>query len=193
MPQPTGIFFRSLFRAQVVDNSAPGTSTPWYETTIDVFFILFLVAFVVVTVIWIAIWVHRYFHAVSISGKDWYAAYWLHDDPNDDIAHVSGFRVDSGDWVGEIELTCQVSLGKQEVLWRERRRVDHGFTELPQQCIHATYQPDQDDDVIIVVRAKPRFWCGRPTERIKRPVALNLIDRRTKPSVSSIQSPLNHA
>jgi hypothetical protein len=133
----------------------------------------------------LAIWVHRYFHTVAISPGKWYATYWANDGPGEDIANVSGMQVTIRDWAGRVKLTCRASFGQQEVQWDEYRDRYSGFSELRQQKITATNQPEPGARVIIVLTVSPAWWRGRPCQRIQRAEALNFHDYRTKPSALS--------
>jgi len=141
--------------------------------------IIALIIAAMMALIFVTIWVHRFFHSVEISAQQLYPFYWAHDDPNQDIAHVSGFRVDAGDWAGRVKVTCHASLGGREIKWEEFFRAGSGgFSDIPQKHIGAGSQPAIGDPVIVVLRAEPPWYRGRPCERILR-ATLQVNDYRT--------------
>lgn len=141
--------------------------------------LLFLVAFLV-------LWAYRYFHAVRVMPGEWYPRYW----PLQRIAQVGGICIRHEDWAGDARLVCQADFGSGETTFtRTMNRFETGTLtiEFPQQPVEFLNHPKEGDTAIVVVRAIPRWWRGRPAHLIQR-ASIGIIDHRPAESREQSQS-----
>ena len=131
--------------------------------------LLFAVAFLV-------LWTYRYFHAVRVIPGEWYPHYW----PLQRIAQVSGICIKHEDWAGDIRLVCQIQFGSSETTFsRTMNRFETGTLriEFPQQPVDFLNDPKEGDTAIVVVRAIPPWWRGRPSHLIQQ-ASIHVTDHR---------------
>ena len=112
----------------------------------------------------------RYFHAVEIPESVLYANYWAVEN----IAQISGTRVKtSHDGVGFIDIYCHAQYNDpaNQVRWYRRERMDREsdlIFEFPQTHVDFSPSPRNGDPAWVVIKAEPRWWRGRPAQRIQR-------------------------
>jgi hypothetical protein len=131
--------------------------------------LLFVVAFLV-------LWTYRYFHAVRVMPSQWGPHYW----PLQRIAQVSGIWIKHSDWAGDLKLTCQAQFGSGETTFvRTVSGLGSGTygIEFPQQPVDFLDDPEEGDTAVIVVKAIPRWWRGRPAHLSQR-ASVHVTDHR---------------
>jgi hypothetical protein len=131
--------------------------------------LLFLLAFV-------GLWAYRYFHTVRVLPGQWHPRYW----PLQRVAQVGGIWIKREDWAGDIKLTCQVQFGSDETTFT---RTVKGLTsgtygiEFPQQPVDFLGDPKEGDTAIIMVKASPPWWRGRPAH-LTQQASIGVTDHR---------------
>lgn len=151
------------------------------SAALDLLTTIFIVASVVFLILcmlfgglFVAVWIWRYFHAVEITAGQWYCRYW----PLQRIAQVSGVVIKCRDWAGTLKVSCHAQFVKEEVRWATALGGNGSLVvEFPQQAVAFASDPKEGDPAIIVIRAEPSWWRGRPSQRIQR-INIGITDHR---------------
>jgi MFS family permease len=166
-----------------------GSKSGSLELLTTIFVVACLVAIVVsllLFVAFLALWGYRYFHAVGVIPGQWYPRYW----PLQRIAQVGGVFIKHEDWAGDIKLVCEAQFGSDKTTFtRTVRGLGSGTygIEFPQQPVDFLDDPKEGDTAIIVVKAIPAWWRGRPTH-LTQQASIGVTDHRPAESRGQSQS-----